>query len=76
MLVWSRDDVEIANSSRIRIESNVYETDNGLYLASSNLTIPSSVPDDSGRYNCSVEIDIPDVTVPPMSVSITVAMRG
>ena len=76
MLVWSRDDVEIVNSSRIQIESNVYVTDAGLYVASSNLTIPSSVPDDSGRYYCRVEIDIPDTVVPPMNVSITVAMRG
>ena len=76
MLVWLRDDVELATSSRLQIDSEVYTTEAGLYEASSNLTIPSSVPDDSGRYFCRADIDIPDTIVPPMNVSTTVAGRG
>ena len=76
MLVWLRDDIELATSSRLQIDSNVYATETGLYRASSNLTIPSSVPDDSGRYFCRAAIDIPNTVVPPMNVSITVARRG
>ena len=76
MLVWLRDDTELATSSRLQIDSNVYATEAGLYEASSNLTIASSVPDDSGRYFCRVDTSIPDTTIPPMSVFINVIMRG
>ena len=76
MLVWLRDDVELSNSSRLRIDDDISITAAGLYLASSILYIPSSLPGDSGTYTCRPDINIPDTTITPMSVFINVLMRG
>ena len=76
MLVWLRDDVELSNSSRLQIDDDISVTATGLYVASSILYIPSSLPGDSGNYTCRPDIDIPDTTITPMSVFINVIMRG
>ena len=76
MLVWLRDDVELSNSSQLQIDDDISMTSAGLYVASSILYIPSSLPGDSGTYTCRPDLDIPDTTITPMSVFINVIMRG
>ena len=76
MLMWLRDDVELSNSSRLQIDEDISITAAGLYVASSILYIPSSLPGDSGTYTCRPDIDIPDTTITLMSVFINVIMRG
>ena len=76
MLVWLRDNTELSNSSQLQIDADISITATGLYLASSILYIPSSLPGDSGTYTCRPGIDIPDTTITPMSVFINVIMRG
>ena len=75
-LTWQRDDVMLLNSSRLQIETSTYQTDSGLYRTMSSLTISSSLPNNTGVYYCEVDIDIPEVTIPPVFTDITVTMAG
>ena len=37
-----------------------------------SLTIPNSIPDDSGRYICRADVTVPGTTIPPVDITITV----
>ena len=71
-LVWLRDTTVLFSSSRIQLVTVIDQTQEGLFVASSNLTIPTSIPDDSGQYICRADVTIPRITIPPVDVTITV----
>lgn len=72
-VVWLRDTTVLFPSSRIQLQTVVNQNEEGLFVASSSLTIPTSIPDDSGRYICRADVTVPGTTIPPVDVTITVA---
>ena len=72
-LVWLRDTIVLISGSRIQLVTVVDQTQEGLFVSSSNLTVPASIPDDSGQYICRADVTIPMTTIPPVHVNITVA---
>ena len=70
-LVWLRDTTVLFSSTRIQLVTVVNQTQ-GRFVASSSLTIPNSIPDDSGRYICRADVTVPGTTIPPVDITITV----
>ena len=71
-LVWLRDTTVLFSSSRIQLVTVVNQTPEGLFVASSSLTLPTSIPDDSGQYICRADVTVPRTTIPPVDVTVIV----
>ena len=71
-LVWLRDTTVLFSSSRIQLVTVVNQTQEGVFVASSTLTIPTSIPDDSGQYICRADVAVPRTAISPVDITITV----
>ena len=71
---WLLNNIPLFSSSRVEIDTDSVESDSGLYLTTSTLSLSSVIPEDTGNYTCVVSVDIPDT--PPLSRVVSITVQG
>ncbi len=73
-LTWLLDGTPIFTSSRVEIDTDSGDRDDGLYYVSSTFTISSTIAGDSGVYACRADLQIP--SVPSLVGTANVTIQG